>query len=150
MNKTLITLLALLFGVGVCAQETESAEPATAEKAVKDVNTTSLQEDNVDEIDLEDDSAIAAKKPKVNGNLENGLNSLVDIECDEASLADVLRQFRKTTGANIICDDSTNLQKRVSVSLKRVPWLQGMSAILTSRGFRIEERENIYRVVEDA
>ena len=84
MNKNLITLLALLFGFGVCAQETESAEPATAEEAVKDVNTTSLQEDNVDEIDLEDDSAIAAKKPKVNGNLENGLNSLVDIECDEA------------------------------------------------------------------
>ena len=149
MNKNLITLLALLFGFGVCAQETESAEPATAEEAVKDVNTTSLQEDNVDEIDLEDDSAIAAKKPKVNGNLENGLNSLVDIECDEASLADVLRQFRKTTGANIICDDSTNLQKRVSVSLKRVPWLQGMRAILQSRGFRIEDREGIYRVVED-
>ena len=149
MNKNLITLLALLFGFGVCAQETESAEPATAAKAVKDVNTTSLQEENIDEIDLEDDSAIAAKRPKVNGNLENGLNSLVDIECDEASLADVLRQFRKTTGANIICDDSTNLQKRVSVSLKRVPWLQGMRAILQSRGFRIEDREGIYRVVED-
>ena len=75
--------------------------------------------------------------------------SLVDIDCDDATLADILRQFRKTTGANIISDDSTNLQRRVSVSLKHVPWLQGMTAILGSRGFRIEIRDNIYRVVED-
>ena len=110
---------------------------------------TLQKDDGVDEIDLEDDSAVAAKTTKVNGSLDKGLDSLVDIECDEATLADVLRQFRKTTGANIICDDSTNLMKRVSVSLRRVPWLQGMTAILGSRGFRIEERENIYRVVED-
>ena len=40
-------------------------------------------------------------------------------------------------------------KKRVSVSLRRVPWLDGMTAILGSRGFRIEVRDNIYRVVED-
>ena len=108
-----------------------------------------LQTKNVDEIDLEDDSALAAKKPTVKGNMDKGLMSLVDIECDEATLADILRQFRKTTNANIISDDSTNLQKRVSVSLKHVPWLQGMTAILGSRGFRIEEHDNIYRVIED-
>ena len=108
-----------------------------------------LQTKNVDEIDLEDDSALAAKKPTVKGNMDKGLMSLVDIECDEATLADILRQFRKTTNANIISDDSTNLQKRVSVSLKHVPWLQGMTASLGSRGFRIEEHDNIYRVIED-
>ena len=42
---------------------------------------------------------------------------LVDIDCDDATLADILRQFRKTTGANIISTDSSNLQQRVSVSL---------------------------------
>ena len=110
---------------------------------------TLKQFQNVDEIDLEDDSALAAKKPTVKGNMDKGFMSLVDIECDEATLADILRQFRKTTNANIISDDSTNLQKRVSVSLKHVPWLQGMTAILGSRGFRIEEHDNIYRVVED-
>ena len=127
------------------------AEPvsATAPAATSDAATSTLQAKNVDEIDLEDDSAIAAKKPSVKGNMDKGFMSLVDIECDEATLADILRQFRKTTGANIISDDSTNLQKRVSVSLKRVPWLQGMTAILGSRGFRIEEHENIYRIIED-
>ena len=117
-------------------------EPETSSQSLK-------QFQNVDEIDLEDDSALAAKKPTVKGNMDKGFMSLVDIECDEATLADILRQFRKTTNANIISDDSTNLQKRVSVSLKHVPWLQGMTAILGSRGFRIEEHDNIYRVIED-
>ena len=107
--------------------------------------------EEIDEISIEeeDDAAIAAKKPKVEGDLSNGMESLVDIECDEATIADVLRQFRKTTKANIISDDTTNLQKRVSISLHRVPWFQGMTAILNSRGFRIENRGGIYRVVED-
>ena len=129
-------------------EETPAADEATEGQDVP-LATTTIGEEHIDEIDLEDDSALAARRPKVSGNLDDGLMSLVDIECDEASLGDIIRQFRKTTGANIICNDSTNLQKRISVSLKRVPWLQGMTAILSSRGFRIEERENIYRVVED-
>ncbi len=128
-----------------------NAAPAKADTFIpaQEPPKSALQLTNIDDIDLEDDSAIAAKKPTVKGNLDKGFMSLVDIECDEATLADILRQFRKTTGANIISDDSTNLQKRVSVSLKKVPWLQGMTAILGSRGFRIEEHDNIYRVVED-
>ena len=129
------------------AENPKPAEVATTNSAPS--SALLLSEGKLDEIDLEDDSAIAAKKPTVTGNLDDGMMSLVDIECDEATLADILRQFRKTTGANIISDDSTNLQKRVSVSLKRVPWLKGLTAILGSRGFRIEEHENIYRVVED-
>ena len=122
-----------------------------AETATSNVDdATALQDEGTDEIDLEeDDSAIAAKKPQIKGDINEGTMSLVDIDCDDATLADILRQFRKTTGANIISDDSTNLQRRVSVSLKHVPWLQGMTAILGSRGFRIEIRDNIYRVVED-
>ena len=108
-----------------------------------------IGDEGVDEIDLEDDAAAAARHPSVKGNMDSGEMSLVDIECDEATLADILRQFRKTTGANIISDDATNLQKRVSATLHNVPWLQGLTSILGSRGFRIETRDNIYRVVED-
>ena len=115
----------------------------------KEITPPVLQSKNIDDIDLEDDSAEAAKKPSVKGAIDKGTMSLVDIECDEATLADILRQFRKTTNANIISDDSTNLQKRVSVSLKHVPWLQGLMAILGSRGFRLEEHDNIFRVIED-
>ena len=125
-------------------------EAVTNAHAALAPETGDIQEDGTDEIDLEeDDSAIAARRPQIKGDINEGTMSLVDIDCDEATLADILRQFRKTTGANIISDDSTNLQRRVSVSLRHVPWLQGMSAILGSRGFRIEVRDNIYRVVED-
>ena len=125
------------------------AAPSGQQQAEQPVAEATQAPKEYDEIDLDDDSAIAAKKTRVNGNLDKGINSLVDIECDEATLADVIRQFRKTTGANIICGDYTNLQRRISVTLKKVPWLDAMSAILNSRGFRIEDRENIYRVVED-
>ena len=125
----------------------ESAQPAAD---AEETDGGAIAEEGTDEIDLEeDDSAIAAKKPQIKGEMSDGTMSLVDIDCDEATLADILRQFRKTTGANIISDDSTNLQRRVSVSLRHVPWLQGMTAILGSRGFRLETRDNIYRVVED-
>ncbi len=161
MNKRLPATIAALLCLGLFAADPAAPEPpavpeppaapeapATSEADAPEEGSAELEED-VDEVDLEDDSAIAARRPKVTGDLKDGTQSLVDIECDEATLADILRQFRKTTGANIISDDSTNLQRRVSVSLRRVPWFQGMTAILGSRGFRIEERENIYRVVED-
>ena len=74
---------------------------------------------------------------------------LVDIACDDATLADILRQFRRTTGANIISADSSNLQQRVSVSLRHVPWLDALQAILNSKKFRLEPRGGIYFVSED-
>jgi len=74
---------------------------------------------------------------------------LVDIDCDDATLADILRQFRKTTGANIISADSSNLQQRVSVSLRHVPWLSALQAILNTKKFRLEPRGEIYFVSED-
>ena len=75
--------------------------------------------------------------------------ALVDITSDSATLTDILRQFRRATGANIIYAESTNLQQRVSVSLKHVPWLQGMKSILTSRGFRVESTGGIHFIKED-
>jgi len=133
----------------ISAEKLARQEQAEAKETIESVENA-IQEDGTDEIDLEeDDSALAAKKPQIKGDLTEGTMSLVDIDCDEATLADILRQFRKTTGANIISDDSTNLQRRVSVSLRHVPWLQGLTAILGSRGFRLEPRDNIYRVIED-
>ena len=75
--------------------------------------------------------------------------ALVDITSDDATLTDILRQFRKATGANIIYAESTNLQQHVSVSLKHVPWLQAMRSILNSRGFRVESSGGIHFVKED-
>ena len=111
--------------------------------------SAALREDDMDEIDLEeiDDTAEAAKRPQIRTDNEDV--EFVDISCDEATLADVLRQFRKTTRANIISDDSTNLQRRVSAELKHVKWLEALQSILNARGFRLERRDNIYFVNED-
>lgn len=131
-----------------------------------------------DEIDLDklDDSADAARKaptvkmaPPASASVQTNAQAvaststnateqaavplmptgLVDISCDDATLADILRQFRRTTGANIISSDSSNLQQRVSVSLNHVPWLDALQAILNTKKFRLEPRGDIYFVSED-
>ena len=116
--KTQLTLLTILASLLASAS-------AFAENAATNTPPATIQADaNADEIDLEemDDSADAAKAPQIRKTAEeNGLMTLVDITCDNATLEDILRQFRKVTDANIISDDSTNLQRRVSVNLHRVP-----------------------------
>ncbi len=110
-----------------------------------------------DEIDLEeyDDAADAAKVPQVKAAEGDEAfdptdeKSLINITCDDASLSDIIRQFRRTTKTNIICADSSNLQQRVSVTLNEVPWFSALQSILNSRGFRLEPRDGIYFVSED-
>ena len=138
MKNLLLTSAVLL-----CTATFAAADTNTADKA-----QMTLKEADTDVIDIEnlEDSAEAAKRATVTAH-DN--SELIDIACEEATLADILKQFRRTTGANIIQGDSTNLQRRVSVSLKRVPWIQALSSILSARGFRLDEREGIYRVVED-
>ena len=75
--------------------------------------------------------------------------ALVDIMSDDATLTDILRQFRRATGANIIYAESSNLHQRVSVSLRHVQWLQAMRSILNSRGFRVESSGGIHFIKED-
>ena len=141
----------------VAAAEAAAAEIA-AEAARAETNaapadagseSATIGQEDVDEIDLEeiDDTAEAAKHPQIRTDNED--IEFVDISCDEATLADVLRQFRKTTRANIISDDSTNLQRRVSAELKHVQWLDALQSLLNARGFRLERRGNIYFVNED-
>ncbi len=148
-------MIALAQVAGDTADESTNAVIA-AEAAAAPTNavpaeepSAALREEDVDEIDLEeiDDTAEAAKRPQIRTNNEDV--EFVDISCDEATLADVLRQFRKTTRANIISDDSTNLQRRVSAELKHVRWLDALQSILNARGFRLERRDNIYFVNED-
>lgn len=110
-----------------------------------------------DEIDLEeyDDAADAAKVPQVKASEGDEAfdpadeKSLINITCDDATLSDIIRQFRRTTKTNIICADSSNLQQRVSVTLNEVPWFSALQSILNSRGFRLEPRDGIYFVSED-
>ena len=143
LKLTLIVLFATAFGL--IAETAKTNAETNVPPAAIQTNA------NADEIDLEelDDSADAAKMPQVKKASDEGSATLVDITCDNATLEDILRQFRKVTDANIISDDSTNLQRRVSVNLHRVPWLSGLQSILNSRNYRLEERGDIYFVKED-
>ena len=126
------------------------ASPETLESPASPSSAETPAAPTTDEIDLEeDDSALAASRPQIRSTSQTGPVTLVDIDCDDATLADILRQFRKTTGANIISSESTNLLRRVSASLRRVPWFQALTEILNARGFRLDERDGVYRVVED-
>ena len=144
------TIIALAVAASACAFGEETPAPQVTPAGVS-VNAATAR-DTTDVIDLDetDDSAEArANAPVVTAaSKENGA-TLVDISCDNATLEDVLRQFRKVTDANIISDDSTNLQRRVSVNLHRVPWLDGLQSILNSRNYRLEERGSIFFVKED-
>ncbi|MBR2838099.1 MAG: hypothetical protein IKE55_04935 [Kiritimatiellae bacterium] len=132
----------------------ESSEPAAAPAAQEPSKPASVPAvpESTDEIDLDevDDSADArTQAPVITASTTSNNVTLVDISCDNATLEDVLRQFRKVTDANIISDDSTNLQRRVSVNLHRVMWLDGLQSILNSRNYRLEERGDIFFVKED-
>ena len=140
-------VLALAVAAAFCAfgDETPAAGVQTPENAA-----TARDTSDVIDLDEVDDSAEARENAPVVTAAENdGRVTLVDIACDNATLEDVLRQFRKVTDANIISDDSTNLQRRVSVNLHHVPWLDGLQSILNSRNYRLEERGSIFFVKED-
>ena len=147
-----IALIATLCAFG--EQTPPAAQPPAAPAAgTNELTTAAATRDSTDEIDLDevDDSAEARSQAPVITATESSGNkvTVVDISCDNATLEDVLRQFRKVTDANIISDDSTNLQRRVSVNLHHVPWLDGLQSILNSRNYRLEERGSIYFVKED-
>ena len=159
MTRCKIAVAIAMTATAILAQQ-EPNEFAAAEAPARVASTNvapaaaesggaTIGEEDVDEIDLEeiDDTAEAAKRPQI--RTDNDDVEFVDISCDEATLADVLRQFRKTTRANIISDDSTNLQRRVSAELKHVRWLDALQSLLNARGFRLEQRGNIYFVNED-
>ena len=116
---------------------------ALAKKATKPVPPSSA------DVLVDDKKSSSAAQGLFATELARDESALVDISCDDATLADVLRQFRRTTGANIISTDSSNLSQRVSVTLNHVPWKDALQAILNSKKFRLEPRGDIYFVSED-
>lgn len=116
---------------------------ALAKKATKPVPPSSA------DVLVDDKKSSSAAQGLFATELAKDESALVDISCDDATIADILRQFRRTTGANIISADSSNLSQRVSVTLNHVPWKDALQAILNSKKFRLEPRGDIYFVSED-
>ena len=128
----------------------DSADAARRAPTVKLASPTAapLKADEQEKLFSSTNAPVPAAAQKGNAPVPV-VTGLVDINCDDATLADILRQFRKTTGANIISADSSNLQQRVSVTLRHVPWLDALQAILNTKKFRLEPRGDIFFVSED-
>ena len=126
----------------------DSAEAVKGKTSVKAVRPTPPTAEATAAVDGK-----SAAKTTMEGFFDSGRlsdeTSLVDIVCEDATLSDILRQFRKVTGANIISGSSSNLQQRVSMTLNHVPWLDALQTILNARQFRLETRGGIYIVNED-
>ena len=137
MRSEIIGIVAMAAAVAVAdpAADTKSEAKAASPKA--------------DVIDLEEASGEAVKLSVKDGAKSGDVNTLIDIDCEDATLSDILRQFRRAVGANIISGDSSNLLQRVSVSLHQVPWLESLQSILNTRHFRLEPRGDIYFVSEE-
>jgi len=138
MNSTMFSKALILALVGITA--TAHADPAAPAPAV----STNAP---IEEIDLSaDDSAeAAALAPKVTAVADG----VIDVSCDNATVASILQQFRRATRMNILNGDSTNLNRRVSASLNGVKWDDALKAILDLADFRIDKRGNaIYYVAE--
>ncbi|MEG2724918.1 MAG: secretin N-terminal domain-containing protein [Kiritimatiellia bacterium] len=76
--------------------------------------------------------------------------AIVSLTFDDTAVSEIIKVFRDVTEANIISGSTTNLMKHVSVKLDKVPWHQGLSAILSSCGLSLRESapgSAIYSVV---
>ena len=129
------TPIFVFFAVFASALVAESQTPKSI-PAAKPV--ASAAEVVADEIPLEDDEG---------GKVElTSSGDTVNIVCEDAPISDILKQFRRVVKANILSTDSTNLHKRVSISLYDTPWVESLKAVLGMGGFALDERNGIYRV----
>ena len=129
-----------LIGLAAMAAAVAIAEPVSNAVAKADELSLGLEESGGSET-----VKLSMSKAATPGDEK----TLIDIDCEDATLADVLRQFRHAVGANIISGDSSNLAQRVSVSLHQVPWFDSLQSILNTRNFRLEPRGGIYFVKEE-
>ena len=129
------TPIFVFFAVFASALVAESQTP----KSVPAAKPAAPAEEVVaDEIPLEDEDG---------GKVElTSSGDTVNIVCEDAPISDILRQFRRVVKANILSTDSTNLHKRVSISLYDTPWVESLKAVLGMGGFALDERDGIYRV----
>jgi len=70
----------------------------------------------------------------------------ISLDVQDADIETVLRTFSEFTGRNFIIDEK--VEGRVSVSLKNVPWVEALKAILDSQGLAYVEQGGIIRVGE--
>jgi len=70
----------------------------------------------------------------------------VDFDFKDAPIHDLLRVIADTGRVNIVVPD--NINAKVTVRLKRVPWDQALEVILSSHGLWYRREGNLYRIAD--
>ena len=68
----------------------------------------------------------------------------IDLDFKDADIHNLLRMLADVGGVNIVIPDE--IQARVTVRLRRVPWDQALEVILASKGLWFRREGNLYRV----
>ena len=127
----------VLFAACASAVVAETQTPVPAAKAAE-----SAAEVATDEIPIYEKDDI--------GTVElTSANGCVNVDFEDKPIADILKVFRRVVKANIISSDSTNLHRRVSISLYNTPWVDSLKAVLAQGGFALDERNGIYTVTPE-
>lgn len=71
-------------------------------------------------------------------------SSLVSFDFKDADIKDVVRAIATQTGENIVAD--RDVQGRITVHLRDVPFEEALKILLEANGFTYEKRGNIYQV----
>ena len=134
--KSMIFVLFAAFASAVVAETQTPAPVPVATTAAPAVEVAS------DEIPLEDKDDV--------GSVElTSAEGCVNVNFEDKPIADILKVFRRIVKANIISSNSTNLYKRVSISLYNTPWVDSLKAVLAQGGFALDERNGIYTVTPE-
>ena len=70
----------------------------------------------------------------------------IDLDFKDADIHNLLRTLADVGGVNIVIPDE--IQARVTVRLRRVPWDQALEVILASKGLWYRREGNLYRVAD--
>ena len=81
--------------------------------------------------------------------LEESGSSLITMDFEDAEIRDVVRVIAMASGMNMVIGE--DVQAKVTVSLKEVPWRKALDVILRTYNFAYKEEENrvipIHRII---
>ena len=76
---------------------------------------------------------------------EEGKSGLVSLDFEEADIRDVIKVIAMASGLNMVIGE--DVQAKVTISLKDVPWERALDLILRTYNFTYKKEENLIRIM---
>ena len=137
--KEMKSMIFVLFAAFASAVVAETQTPASVPVATTAAPAAEVASDEIPLVDKDDVGSVELTSAE----------GCVNVNFEDKPIADILKVFRRIVKANIISSSSTNLYKRVSISLYDTPWVDSLKAVLAQGGFALDERNGIYTVTPE-